>query len=69
MNLLPKNSYLDRLYVSKDYQGQGVATSLWERLETRFPVSHITAAHASLTAKPFLNPEVLACLMNSMLSD
>ena len=49
---MPKNGYLDRLCVHKDYQGQGVATSLCDRLETRFPVSHITT-HASLTAKPF----------------
>lgn len=44
--------YLDRLYVHRDYQGQGVASAICDRLETYFVVEHITT-HASITAKAF----------------
>ncbi|WP_349947073.1 GNAT family N-acetyltransferase [Lacrimispora sp. BS-2] len=44
--------YLDRLYVHKDYQGQGIATLLCDRLEAGFPGGTVTT-HASITAKPF----------------
>ena len=42
--------YLDRLFVHKDYQRQGVATTLCDKLETGFD---IITTHASITAKPF----------------
>lgn len=45
------NGYLDRLYVHKDYQGQGIATALCDALEQAVPGPHET--HASLTARPF----------------
>lgn len=44
--------YLDRLYVHKDYQGQGVATALCNALEAACPAKTFTT-HASLTARPF----------------
>ena len=44
--------YLDRLYVHKDYQGQGVATALCDALEASCHAEHFTT-HASLTARPF----------------
>lgn len=44
--------YLDRLYVHKDYQRQGVATAICDKLERRFKGKTITT-HASITAKPF----------------
>lgn len=44
--------YLDRLYVHRDYQGQGVASAICDILETHFVVEHITT-HASITAKGF----------------
>ena len=44
--------YLDRLYVHKDYQGQGVATALCDALEAACPAKTFTT-HASLTARPF----------------
>ena len=44
---LADDGYLDRLYVHKDYQGQGIATALCDAL----PRARLT--HASLTARPF----------------
>ena len=44
---LAGDGYLDRLYVHKDYQGQGIATALCDAL----PRARLT--HASLTARPF----------------
>lgn len=44
--------YLDRLYVHKDYQGQGVATAICDALEMCAARLTITT-HASITAKPF----------------
>lgn len=47
-----ETGYLDRLYVHKDFQGQGVATAICNRLENEIKVSCITV-HASITAQPF----------------
>lgn len=44
--------YLDRLYVHKDYQNQGIATAICDKLEYIFDVGKVTT-HASITAKPF----------------
>lgn len=49
---IDKFGYLDRLYVHKDYQRQGIATAICEVLEHSLQVSKITT-HASITAKPF----------------
>ncbi len=49
---IDKTGYLDRLYVHKDYQNQGIATAICDKLEHAFGVSKITT-HASITAKPF----------------
>ncbi len=48
--------YLDRLYVHKDFQRQGIAAAICDRLEAALspelsPVRFTT--HASITAKPF----------------
>lgn len=43
--------YLDRLYVHADYQGQGVASGICDRLERAVQGNIIT--HASITARPF----------------
>lgn len=48
---IDKTGYLDRLYVHKDYQGQGVATALCDILEKQCTGKIVT--HASITAKPF----------------
>ena len=47
---IDSTGYLDRLYVHRDYQRQGIATALCDRLEKGF--GRITT-HASITAKPF----------------
>ena len=48
------NGYLDRLYVHKDYQGQGVASAICDELE-RFAAGKTITTHASITAKPFFH--------------
>ncbi len=47
---IDNTGYLDRLFVHKDYQRQGIATALCDKLECGF--GKITT-HASITAKPF----------------
>lgn len=49
---IDRTGYLDRLYVHKNYQNQGIATAICDKLEHAFQVSKITT-HASITAKPF----------------
>lgn len=49
---IDQTGYLDRLYVHKDYQNQGVATAICNKLESRFSVNKITV-HSSITAKLF----------------
>lgn len=44
--------YLDRLYVHKDHQRQGVATALCDALEAAVTAPVLTT-HASITARPF----------------
>ena len=46
------SGYLDRLYVHKDYQGQGVATAICDRLEEEIQTDAFST-HASITARPF----------------
>jgi len=49
------NGYLDRLYTHKDFQGQGIATALVNKLESvagKIRLSEIYT-EASVTAKPF----------------
>lgn len=48
---IDKTGYLDRLYVHKDYQKQGIAAEICDRLEKT--VSGKIVTHASVTAKPF----------------
>lgn len=49
---IDKTGYLDRLYVHKNYQNQGIATAICDNLEKAFDVDRIIT-HASITAKPF----------------
>ncbi|WP_455810441.1 GNAT family N-acetyltransferase [Clostridium butyricum] len=49
---IDKTGYLDRLFVHKDYQNQGIATAICDDLEGAFDVTKITT-HASITAKTF----------------
>lgn len=48
---LDRTGYLDRLYVHKDHQRQGVATFICQALESSVETAITT--HASITAKPF----------------
>lgn len=45
------DGYLDRLYVHRDFQGQGIATVLCDQLELQAKGAIVT--HASITAKGF----------------
>ncbi len=49
---IDKTGYLDRLYVHKDFQRQGIATAICNRLEQAVKVNKIIT-HASITAKSF----------------
>lgn len=52
---LTHNGHLDRLYVHKDYQGQGIATALVDMLESEAKKLKLLEidTEASITAKPF----------------
>ena len=47
--------YLDRLYVHRDHQRQGIAKAIVSELEAQATASGISVftTHASITAKPF----------------
>lgn len=49
---IDKDGYLDRLYVHKDYQNKGIATSICRWLETSVEADKIIT-HASITARSF----------------
>lgn len=51
-DLDPESGYLDRLYVHKDRQGQGVASALCAALEAASRAGKVYT-YASLTARPF----------------
>ena len=48
---MDESGYLDRLYVHRDRQGEGIASALCDALESRIPGGIET--HASITARPF----------------
>lgn len=48
---IDETGYLDRLYVHKDYQGQGIASAICDCLESKISGKIVT--HASITARPF----------------
>ena len=48
---IDRTGYLDRLYVHKDHQGQGIGTAICDQLEAS--VSGEITTHASITARPF----------------
>ncbi len=49
---ISEDGYLDRLYVHKDFQGLGIASTLCDKLESSVKAKEIET-HASLTAKGF----------------
>lgn len=48
---IDETGYLDRLFVHRDYQRQGIASALCDRLEQAVPGRIFV--HASITARPF----------------
>ena len=60
---IDKTGYLDRLFVHADYQGKGIATAICNQLEQA--VQGDITTHASITAKPFFEKEVIRLLRNS----
>ena len=52
---MDRSGYLDRLYVHKDYQGEGFATALVKELERRAIDENVVyfETYASITARPF----------------
>ena len=50
--ILDESGYLDRLYVRKDYQRQGIASAICDELE-RFAAGKTFTTHVSITAKLF----------------
>ncbi len=49
---MDSSGYLDRLYVHKDHQRQGIASAICDALESAVGDGRIVT-HASITAKPF----------------
>ncbi len=49
---ITQSGYLDRLYVHKDHQREGVASAICDKLEQTVGERKITT-HASITARPF----------------
>ena len=49
---MDENGYLDRLYVHRDYQRKGVASSLLREMSQKVKTDEITT-YASITARPF----------------
>ncbi len=49
---IDKSGYLDRLFVHRNYQRQGIATAICDKLEQAVEVNKIVT-HSSITAKPF----------------
>ena len=49
---IDNTGYLDRLYVHKNNQGEGIATAICDELECSVPGRTITT-HSSVTARPF----------------
>lgn len=48
---IDETGYLDRLFVHKDHQGEGIGAALCEALEAIAPSG--VSTHASITARPF----------------
>lgn len=49
---IDRSGYLDRLYVHKDHQREGIASAICDELEQAIAAGKITV-HASVTARPF----------------
>ena len=56
---LDKTGYLDRLFVHKEFQGQGIATALLKHLENNARDNDVYSfeTYASITSKPFFEKQ------------
>jgi len=61
---MDSTGYLDRLFVHKDYQRQGIASALCDALEQK--VSGTLTTHASITARPFFEQRGYRVLLEQM---
>ena len=57
--------YIDRLFVHKDYQRQGIASLLCDKLEKNYQK---LTTHASITAKPFFQSRGLINCCNKYIN-
>ena len=49
---MDESGYLDRLYVHRDHQGEGIASAICDELECSVDKGRFVT-HASITARPF----------------
>ncbi len=56
---MDKTGYLDRLFVHKEFQGQGIATALLKHLENNARDNDVYSfeTYASITSKPFFEKQ------------
>ena len=55
---IDRTGYLDRLFVHKDYQNQGIATAICDKLEHAFEVGKIITYASSLQSRSFYTEDI-----------
>lgn len=68
---MSNDGYLDRLYVHKEHQGEGIGslivTELERKIKTRYGV-HVFTVFSSITAKPFFEKRGYVSLRRNIVS-
>ncbi len=64
-NLFMNQGYIDRLYVHKDYQRQGIARAMYNTLESKAIESNIAllTVEAAITSRPFFEKMGFQCVL------